>query len=307
MRREALNVSEEVETALGERRPVVVLESALLSFGLPPPLNLETYLEMEHAVRGQGAVPAGTAILDGKPRLGLAKQDVERLAAQVGCEKASLADLAWIAASGVAGATTVAATLALAHAGGCRVFATGGIGGVHPGVTEDFDISADIAALARYPVAVVSSGAKAILDVPKTLELLEAAGVSVVGLGTGEFPLFYSRESGYRVRQVASIEQAASVAAEQRRLGLPGAVLVGNPVPAGAALERSEVSEWIHRAETESRARGVRGRERTPWVLSRLAELSGGRTVAANRALLVGNAAVAGALAVALCRKELAV
>jgi pseudouridine-5'-phosphate glycosidase len=128
--------------------------------------------------------------------------------------------------------------------------------------------------------------------------------VSVVGLGTGEFPLFYSRDSGYRVRPVASIEQAASVAAEQRRLGLPGAVLVGNPVPAGAALERSVVSEWIHRAETESRVRGVRGRERTPWVLSRLAELSGGRTVVANRALLVGNATAAGAIAAALCRQE---
>lgn len=300
----ALRISDEIAEALQSARPVVALESALLSFGLPAPLNLETYLEMENVIRRAGAIPAGTAVLAGHPCLGLSRPDVERLADRAGCEKASVADLAWVAASGRPGATTVASTMAIASTAGCRVFATGGIGGVHPGVAEDLDISGDLAALGRYSMGVVCSGAKAILDVPKTLELLEAIGVAVVGIGTSEFPLFYSRSSRRPIRSVATVSEAASVVRQQRLLGLPGGVLLGNPVPAASALSLREVQGWLDQAEGLMREAGITGRDRTPFLLGRLAELSGGRTVATNRALLVDNARVAAELAVTLSAME---
>ncbi|MBI4871891.1 MAG: pseudouridine-5'-phosphate glycosidase [Candidatus Riflebacteria bacterium] len=300
----SIRISEEVSDALQAGRPVVALESALLSFGLPSPLNLETYVAMESAVREAGATPAGTAVLSGHLRLGLSSSDVDCLAAGNGCEKASLADLAWIAATNRPGATTVAATMAIAHAAGCSVFATGGIGGVHPQVAEDLDVSADLAALGRYPIAVISSGAKAILDIPKTLEVLEALGVSVIGLGTDQFPLFYSVSSGRAVRPVKDVAEAAAVVSRQQRLGLRAAVLVGNPVPTAFALDTREVQGWLDEAHARMRKEGVTGRARTPFLLAEVARLSSGRTVRTNQALLIDNARVAGHLAATLAATE---
>ncbi|MCG8358692.1 MAG: pseudouridine-5'-phosphate glycosidase [Kiloniellales bacterium] len=293
-----LEVEAAVAEALAEGRAVVALETTLIAHGLPPPLNLETALEAEAAVREAGAVPASIGILDGKVRVGLSGAQLERFAGQSGIVKVSSRDIAAVVARGGDGATTVAATLVVAAKAGIAVFATGGIGGVHRGGESSLDVSADLYELARRPVAVVAAGAKAILDLPRTLELLESLGVPVVGYGTDELPAFYARASGLRLEaRVDSPQAAAKLMRSHWNLGMPSGLLLANPPPAETALEATEAEALIAGALEAAAAAGIAGKDTTPYLLQRVAESSSGRTLAANRALIVHNARVAGAIA----------
>jgi pseudouridine-5'-phosphate glycosidase len=297
-----VTLSTEVASALGEGRAVVALESTLLCHGLPFPSSLETHLAAEEAVRREGAVPALVAVVDGVPRAGFSPAEAEALArAGRGVRKATTRDLGLLAARGESGATTVAATMAIAAAAGIRVFATGGVGGVHRGAAETFDVSADLLELSRTRVAVVAAGAKAVLDLPKTLEALETLGVPVVGFGTPELPAFWSRSSGLplEVRCDGPADVARLLAAHWAWPS-SGGVLVANPCPEEAALPAAEVEAAIGRSLAAARAAGVAGKEVTPFLLARLAEETAGRSLASNRALVVSNAAVAARVAVAL-------
>ena len=296
-----LHRSAEVADALRAGRAVVALESTLITHGLPHPANVETALAMEAAVRATGAVPATIAVLGGKITVGLSRAEIERLATRPAgtVRKCSRRDLPIAVARGEDGATTVAGTMIVAHLAGIRVFATGGIGGVHRGAP--FDVSADLLELGRTPVAVVCSGAKSILDLPLTLEVLETQGVPVIGLGTDTLPAFYSRSSGLPVDvRVESAAEAASIIAAARRLAAQHGLLVTVPVPEADALPAEEVEAAIQQATAEAAAQGVHGKRVTPFVLARVAELTGGESRRANVALLVNNARVAGAIAVAL-------
>ena len=301
---ELLVLSEEVAQALRRRKPVVALETTLVTHGLPPPQGLEAALELEEIVRAGGAVPATVGILDGAVRVGLARAELERLAAARDVAKVNLGNLAAVVASGAPGSTTVAATMFVAAQAGIRVFATGGIGGVHRDVAESGDVSADLVALGRFPVAVVCAGAKAILDLPRTVELLETLGVPVLGFGTDEFPAFYRRASGQRVdRRCDAVDELARVARAHWELGARTGVLVANPIPEADELPRAAYEQALEGALAEAAERGLRGREVTPFLLDRLRESTGGATVKANLALLRNNARVAGALARALARE----
>jgi len=303
--KERLALSEEVARALQRRTPVVALESTLITHGLPHPQGLETALALEDAVRAHGAVPATIGILDGAVRVGLAREELERLAGAAEVAKVNPGNLAAVVAGGGLGSTTVAATVFVAAQAGIRVFATGGIGGVHRDQVESGDVSADLVALARYPVAVVCAGAKAVLDLPKTVEMLETLGVPVLGLGTDEFPAFYRRSSGLRVdRRCDSVAEVAQVVAAHWALGLRTSVLVANPVPEPDELPREVFEPALEGALAEAAERGLRGREVTPFLLERLRELTGGATVKTNVALLLHNARVAAELARALAREE---
>ena len=296
-----LELADEVAHALAAGRAVVALESTIISHGLPQPVNLQTARAVEAAVRAGGAVPATVAVLDGRLRVGLDDAALERLARRSGVVKASRRDLAAVLVSGATAGTTVAATMHVAHLAGIGVFATGGIGGVHRGADQSFDVSADLPELGRTPVAVVCAGAKSILDVPKTLEVLETHGVLVVGYRTGEFPGFFSAASGHPVgHRVDSVEDLVAVVAAHRQLGQPGAVLVGNPVPEPAAVPAAEVDGYLDRALAEADRAGIRGQDVTPFLLARIDELSRGRSLAANVALVRSNAALAASLAVGL-------
>jgi pseudouridine-5'-phosphate glycosidase len=296
-----LEVRPPVAEALREGRPVVALESTLIAHGLPWPANVETARAAEDAVRAVGAVPATIAVLGGRPTVGLSAAEIEALAWAPGVRKASRRDLGAAVAQKATAATTVSATMALAHRAGLRVFATGGIGGVHPtGPGAPLDVSADLVELGRTPVAVVCAGAKSILDLPATLEVLEALGVPVVGYGTDEFPAFYSCTSGLPIgARVDSVAEAAALLRGHWALGGAGAVLA-LPLPAGSALPPEELGEAVRAAEERAGAAGVRGPGRTPFLLACLAELTGGRTVRANQELIVANARLAAALARAL-------
>jgi pseudouridine-5'-phosphate glycosidase len=300
-----LRISEEVSAALDEGRPVVALESTVISHGLPYPQNLELARAMEDEVRAAGAVPATVGVAAGVPTVGMDAGAVERFAtrsAQV--RKLSRRDVAAAIAQSADGATTVAATMALAAAAGVEVFATGGIGGVHRGAEISWDISADLTELARTPVIVVCAGAKAILDLPATLEYLETLGVALVGLETGEFPAFYSRSSGLPLpARAESPAEVARIWAAQRRnvaVAAPGGLLLCVPPPAEVALERAEVEVAIGRALERAAAAGVRGPAVTPFLLSAMAEETHGESITTNVALLRQNARVAGQVAVAL-------
>ncbi len=289
-------ISPEVQKALDASTPVVALESALISHGLPYPQNLETAQALEQVVRENGAAPATIAIIEGKVRVGLAEEELERLATQEGVRKVSRRDLPIAVARREEGATTVAATMCLAALAGIEVLATGGIGGVHRG--QSADISADLPELAQTRVAVVCSGAKSILDLPLTLEWLETHGVPILGYQTGEFPAFYSRESGLPVdARVETPEEAASIIRAKWRLGLEGGVLVAVPVPQGMELPRELAEQAIERALTEAEKRGVKGKALTPFLLSRIAHSTEGGSMRANIALLKNNAAVAARIA----------
>jgi pseudouridine-5'-phosphate glycosidase len=302
---ELFALSDEVDLALRRRKPVVALETTLVTHGLPHPQGLEAALELEEIVRAGGATPATIGILDGRVGVGLARAELERLATAPDVAKVNLGNLAVVLAAGAAGSTTVAATLFVAAAAGIRVFATGGIGGVHRDAAESGDVSADLPALARFPVAVVCAGAKAILDLPKTVELLETLGVPVLGLGTDEFPAFYRRASGQRVdRRCDTAAEAAGAARTHWALGFRTGVLVGNPIPAADELPREAYERALEGALAEAAERGLRGREVTPFLLDRLRVLTGGATVKANLALLRNNARVAAELARALAREE---
>ena len=296
-----LHILPEIDAALAEGRPVVALESTVIAHGLPTPTNLETADAMEQAVRDGGAVPATIAVLDGRIRIGLDADDKARLT-EPGVAKLSRRDLAATLISGAPGATTVSATMICAHAAGIRVFATGGIGGVHRGAQDSMDISADLLELGRTPVLTVSSGAKSILDLPRTLEYLETQGVPVLGYGTDSLPAFHSRESGLPVdRRVDSADDAACIADLHWQLGL-GGLLLCNPVPEDAALPGQDVDAWTDAALALAAEAGISGKAVTPYLLSQVAEASEGKTLRANTALLVDNARLGAAVAVALSR-----
>jgi pseudouridine-5'-phosphate glycosidase len=292
-----LTVAAEPAEALRAGRPVVALESTLITHGLPWPTNLETAVGAENAVRLNGAVPATVAVIDGRPTLGLTADQIERLAQANGVTKASARDLGPLVAKGGTAGTTVAATMALAHAAGVRVFATGGIGGAHRGEGMPFDISSDLHELSRTPVLVVCAGAKSILDLPRTLEILETFGVPVFGYGTDEFPAFYVRSQGLPVSaRVDDPAGAAKAFAAHVRMGGRGAVLA-QPVDDRLALPAAEFDAAFLTADAEARAAGITGGQLTPFLLGRLAELTIGRTLAANEALIVANAGLAAKVA----------
>ena len=305
MTTDLLRIAPTVAAALAAGRPVVALETTLVTHGLPHPDGLAVAADLERIVAAAGATPATIGILDGVVRVGLDAFELARLAATPGVAKVNPGNLAAVLAAGGCGSTTVAATLLAADRAGIRVFATGGIGGVHRRAEVTGDVSADLIALARHRVAVVCAGAKAVLDLPRTLEMLETLGVPVIGLGTDEFPAFYSRSSGLPVDRRCA--DAASVARAIRRhfeIGPGTGLVVANPIPADHELPAAEVETAVERALAEAAERGVRGRDVTPFLLERLRGLTEGRTVAVNRALLESNAAVAAALARELARPE---
>ncbi len=294
-----LQINPQVQTALHESRPVVALESTVIAHGLPYPQNLEAALVMEERVRNEGAVPATIAILKGVIRVGLERGDLEHLATAGAVRKVSRRDLPLVVARHEDGATTVAATMWTAHRAGIRVFATGGIGGVHRGHPED--VSADLAELARTPVVVVCSGAKAVLDLPRTMEWLETWGVPVIGFGTSELPAFYTRHSGLSVDARADTPaEVARIVAAQRSLGLESGCVVAVPIPEEDALGESQTETMIGQALAAAEARQIKGKEITPFLLSFLHDQTGGDTLRANIALLHHNAAVAARIARAL-------
>jgi pseudouridine-5'-phosphate glycosidase len=304
---ERLTIAPEVADALADGRPVVALESTLISHGLPYPQNLEVAAASELAVRASGAIPATVALNDGRLLVGLSGIDLETLAIapRGSVVKVARPNLAAAAASGGWGATTVSATMIAARAAGIRVFATGGIGGVHrgalTGTRPTFDISADLEELSRTPVAVVCAGPKAILDVPLTLEYLETHGVPVVAIGTDELPGFYARGSGIRAPlSVPDVAAAARLLAVHDALGLESGVLLCTPVPEGDALPDDVTRAAVAQAVREADHTGIVGPELTPWLLARIASITDGASVAANIALIVNDARVAGELAVAL-------
>jgi pseudouridine-5'-phosphate glycosidase len=296
-----IDVSEDVAQALAEGRAVVALESTIISHGMPYPENLTTAREVEQIVRDRGAVPATIALVDGRLRVGLDDAALDRLAKPGDVAKASRRDLAALVAGAATAGTTVAATMYIAHLAGVAVFATGGIGGVHRGAEQSFDVSADLIELGATPVTVVCAGAKSILDLPKTLEVLETHGVPVVGVGTDEFPAFFCRTSGLAVaHRVDSAAELARLVAAQRQLGLSGGVLVANPIPEADAMAVDEIAAIIEVALADADAQGIRGKDVTPYLLARINELTEGRSLVSNVALIRNNAAFAADLAVAL-------
>lgn len=296
-----LHISEEVAAALAAHQPVVALESTLITHGLPYPTNVETALAMENAVRESGTVPATIAILKGRIIVGVAASEIERLGSMPygSARKCSRRDLPIAVALGEDAATTVAGTMIVAHMAGIRVFATGGIGGVHRGTP--FDVSADLIELGRTPVAVVCSGAKSILDLPLTLEVLETQGVPVIGLGTDSLPAFYTRSSGLPIDAcVETPQKAAQIIAAAQRLGAKHGLLITVPVPAADELPAEHAESAIQQATDEAAAQGIHGKAVTPFVLGRVAELTAGESRRANTALLVNNARTGGQIAAAL-------
>jgi pseudouridine-5'-phosphate glycosidase len=302
-----LDIRPEVASALARGSPVVALESTVISHGLPRPHNLETAQRMEAAVRREGAVPATVGLLNGRLIVGLSHEEIELLANADEVHKVSRRDLSAVLASRKPGATTVAATILIASQAGISVFATGGIGGVHRGVQETLDISADLAELARTPVAVVCAGAKIILDLPRTLELLETLGVPVVGFRTSSFPAFYVRDSGLNLDlRVESAEEAARLMSIQSQLGLSSGIVFCNPPPESSALDRAQTESLIKTALIAANSAGIQGKAVTPYLLSYLSNASDGATLKANMDLLVSNASVAAQIAIAqsvLCGK----
>ena len=288
----------EVSDALAEGRPVVALESTVITHGLPWPHNIETARGMEDAVRKGGAVPATIAIVRGEIRIGLTNDDLEYLAQlpEGGARKCSRRDLPVVMVTKENGSTTVAATMILAHLAGIRFFATGGIGGVHRG--HHFDVSADLIELGQTPVTVICGGVKAILDVPNTLEVLETQGVPVLGYKCDSLPLFYSHQSSYPISQrVDSADEAAQMVHVHHQLGLKNGILVTSPVPIEDEVPAEQINDTIAKAVAEAEEIGVRGAEITPWLLSRIAELSNNQSMAANISLLKNNGYVAGLIA----------
>lgn len=292
--------SQEVATALADGRPVVALETTLICHGIPKPRNHALAIAIEEAVRAAGAVPATVAVVDGAVRVGLGRDQLERLARAEQVAKCSARDLAVAVAGGGLGATTVAGTIHVAARLGIRLMATGGIGGVHRGGETSLDISADLHELARSGVAVVCSGAKVILDLPRTLEVLESLGVPVVGVNTDLFPAFYVRSSGLGVARVDEGAALAALLRAQEALGWPTGMVLANPPPADLALPRPEVEELIAGALAEARAQGATGAAETPFLLTRLAAATEGRSVTLNEALVLDNARLAARLAAAL-------
>jgi pseudouridine-5'-phosphate glycosidase len=296
----AVHVSDEVQRAVGAGQPVVALESTIISHGMPYPQNVEMACSVESIVREHGATPATIAVIDGVCRVGIDVAEIEVLACRGSVHKATTRDLPWLVATGATGATTVAATMHLSALAGIRVFATGGIGGVHRGAATTFDISADLTELASTPVAVVCAGVKSILDIALTLEHLETVGVPVVVVGSDEFPAFYSRSSGlpapHRVDTASQI--AAMLDATWRDLQLARGVCIANPIPLTDEIPAGEIDGVIAEALDALSAQGISGQAVTPFLLSRIVEQTGGRSLTANISLVKRNAALAADVAV---------
>ncbi len=298
-----LTFAPDVARALKDGAPVVALESTIITHGMPFPQNVETARRVEAEVRAHGAVPATMAVLGGRIHAGLTEAELESLGQARGVAKLSRADLAACLAMGGTGATTVAATMICARLAGVAVFATGGIGGVHRGAETSFDISADLPELAQTAVTVVAAGAKAILDLPKTLEWLETAGVPVIAFGQDQFPAFWSRESG--LKAPLRMDSAAEIAAAARMraaLGVPGGQLVANPIPLEAEIPRAEIMPHVEAALAEAAAKGIAAKAVTPFLLQRIFELTKGRSLEANIALVLNNARLGAAIAGAMAR-----
>ncbi|MEP9384359.1 pseudouridine-5'-phosphate glycosidase [Nocardioides sp. KR10-350] len=297
-----LTLTDEVADALAADRPVVALESTIISHGMPYPQNVAMATEVEQIVRDGGAVPATIAVLDGVPRIGLGKDDLELLASHGDVMKVSVRDLPYAVARRLHGATTVAATMRLAAMAGIRVFVTGGLGGVHRGAELSFDVSADLTELSRTPVAVVSAGVKSILDIGLTLETLETYGVPVLVNGADEFPSFYSRSSGHAAPM--RVDGAAEIADVMRAtwdLDLSTGLVVANPIPADDEIPADRIGGIIEQALADADARGIRGKDTTPYLLARIVEITGGDSLVANIALVRHNARLAAAVASAYC------
>lgn len=299
-----LDISPEVQQALADGKPVVALESTIISHGMPYPKNVETAMLVEKTIRENGAVPATIAIIGGRLKAGLSHEEIEYLGKSGRkVAKVSRRDLAAIVARGADGATTVTTTMIIAHMAGIKVFATGGIGGVHRGAETTMDISADLEELAGTPVMVVCAGAKSILDLGLTLEYLETKGVPVIGYGTDELPAFYTRRSGFGVDyRVDTPEQLAAMFKAQQELGMKGGMLVTNPIPEQYAMDKAVIDAAIEQAVAESKEQGIHGKETTPFLLARVVELTGGDSLESNIQLVLNNAIVASKTAAELCK-----
>ncbi len=296
-----MKVREDVLKALEENKPVVALESTIIAHGMPYPKNVEIALSVEEEVRKEGAIPATIGVIGGEIVIGLDKDEIEYIGKAKGVMKLSTREIPYCVAMKKDGATTVSATSYLAELAGISVFATGGIGGVHRGASETFDISRDLDELSQTDVIVVSAGAKSILDLPKTLEYLETKGVLVVGFGTNEFPAFYTRKSGLEILKANSAEEIAKIYKTKNSLGIESAILVANPIPEEYEIPKDIVDKWIDKAIFEANKKGIKGKALTPFLLARIVEISEGKALDANIELVKNNARVAAKIA-----KELA-
>ena len=299
-----LDISPEVKKALDEGRPVVALESTIISHGMPYPRNVETALLVEQTIRDCGATPATNAVIGGRLKAGLSRDEIEYLGKTGrGVAKASRRDLPALVARGADGATTVTTTMIIAHMAGIKIFATGGIGGVHRGAEVTMDISADLEELAQTPVMVVCAGAKSILDLGLTLEYLETHGVPVIGYGTDELPAFYTRRSGFGVDyRVDSPAELAAMFRAQRDLGYKGGMLVTNPIPEEYSMDKAVIDKAIDEALAQAKAQGIHGKETTPFLLAKVVELTGGDSLDSNIQLVLNNARVAASTACELAK-----
>lgn len=296
-----LDIKEEVKTALIEGRPVLALESTIISHGMPYPQNVETAARVENIVREQGVIPATIGILNGTIKVGLTEKELEYMGRTPDVKKTSLRDIPFIVSMGLDGATTVASTMVIAEMAGIMVFVTGGIGGVHRGAEKTFDISADLQTLSNCSVAVVCAGAKSILDIGLTLEYLETQGVPVIGYKTDDFPAFYTRKSGFKVDYRAdSAQQVATALKVKWNLGLKGAAVIGNPLAREHEMDQHKINAAIEEALSEAERRGIKGKETTPFLLDRLQHLTGGESLKSNVELVCNNARSGAEIASAL-------
>lgn len=300
---DVFRVNPEVSQALAENRPVIALESTIISHGMPYPQNVETALNVEKVVREHGGVPATIGIIDGVGVVGMTAEDIEEFGKRgMSIPKVSRRDLPIIRASKSWGATTVATTMIFAAMAGVKFFVTGGIGGVHRGAENTFDISADLEELGRTDVTVICAGAKAILDLPKTLEVLETKGVPVLGFQTSELPAFYTRTSGLKVDYaIRDYEDGARIVRAKHEMGLSGGILITNPIPEKYSIPAEQINAVIERAIAEMDERGIKGKECTPFLLAKIAEITGGESLASNIQLVYNNAAVGTEIAKAYC------
>lgn len=300
-----LVIKDDVKKALENNKPVVALESTIIAHGMPYPENIKVALKVEDIVRKHGAVPATIAILDGKLRVGLNKKEIEYLGKSKNIYKVSRRDLPYVLSKGLDGATTVAATMIISKMAGIKVFVTGGIGGVHRGASETFDISADLQELAKTNVAVVCAGAKSILDIGLTLEYLETFGVPVLGFKTAKFPAFFTRKSGYGVDfKIDSEEDLGEFIKTKWELGLDGGIVIGNPIPVEDEMDYDEINKAIKNALEEAEEKGIEGKNVTPFLLDKVKEKTGGNSLQSNIKLVYNNAKLGAKLAVELVNKN---
>jgi len=292
-----LNIKREVSDALSQGRPVVALESTLIAHGLPYPDNVKIAKKLESVIREEGAIPATIAILNGEIHIGLGNDELEYIAKAKDVWKLSTREIPICVAQGRTGATTVSATSYLASQAGIKVFSTGGLGGVHRGVTNTWDISRDLEELSQTEIIVVSSGAKSLLDLPKTVEYLETKGVIILGYKTDEFPAFYTRKSGLSIPRVEDVSEIARVYKEKKKLKMPGGIVVGNPVREDMEIPEEEVNNWINIALSLAEKEGIRGKQVTPFLLDKIKDISNGKSVETNLSLLEDNARLAAKIA----------